>query len=96
MLWEVNKTAAASHYQHPSVTPINSRHTSTVLSLHYHELSQTLYSGGADSKLTWYNLASGNHGSEFKLGERVSLQSQIRNYPIKGLVMTKPIIPLLD
>ncbi|KAI8581645.1 hypothetical protein K450DRAFT_230506 [Umbelopsis ramanniana AG] len=72
MLWEINKASAASQYQHPSVTPINSRHTSKVLSLHYHDLSQTLYSGGADCKLTWYNLALGNSGSEFKIGERIN------------------------
>ncbi|KAI9288769.1 WD40-repeat-containing domain protein [Umbelopsis sp. AD052] len=72
MLWEVNKAAGTSQYQHPSVTPINSRHSSKVLSLHYHDLSQTLYSGGADGKLTWYNLALGNSGSEFKIGERIN------------------------
>ncbi|CAO3691766.1 unnamed protein product [Umbelopsis ramanniana] len=79
MLWEINKTAAAGQYQHPSVTPINSRHTSKVLSIHYHENSQTLYSGGADCKLTWYNLASGNSGSEFKIGERIN---HILNNPV--------------
>jgi hypothetical protein len=76
MLWEVNKETSARQYQQPSVTPINSKHTSRILSIQYHENSQTLYSGGADGKLTWYNLAMGNSGSEFRIGERVSLKCQ--------------------
>ncbi|KAH8554263.1 WD40-repeat-containing domain protein [Umbelopsis sp. PMI_123] len=72
MLWEVNKETSARQYQQPSVTPINSKHTSRILSIQYHENSQTLYSGGADGKLTWYNLAMGNSGSEFRIGERVN------------------------
>lgn len=96
MLWEINKTAAAGQYQHPSVTPINSRHTSKVLSIHYHENSQTLYSGGADCKLTWYNLALGNSGSEFKIGERVSLQLVKELVATKQVFIAKTAIPFLD
>lgn len=81
MLWELNRSNSNSEYVRPIVTPLSTRHTSAIQALHYNSYSQTLYAGGADSKLTWYNLnsASSTTGGDVKFEhDRVSLTAYIK------------------
>jgi len=85
MLWELNRSDSNSEYVRPIVTPLSTRHTSAIQALHYNSYSQTLYAGGADSKLTWYNLnsASSTTGGDVKFEhDRINhiLANQVNPY----------------